>query len=71
MLTYATINGRTVSFGPDEPEARREFEAFLASWLAAGRQLPDDDAPPPVPLTVDQLIEPFATPYFWRRTMPV
>src|SRR5688572_15887026 len=55
-LAYATFNGRMVSFGLDGPEAQREFESFLAAWLAAGRRLPDE-GPEENPFTVGQLID--------------
>lgn len=55
-LAYATFNGRMVSFGPDGPKAQRDFESFLASWLAAGRRLPDE-GPEENPFTVGQLID--------------
>ncbi|MGK0201729.1 MAG: hypothetical protein ACI9S9_000789 [Planctomycetota bacterium] len=45
-----------VGFGPAGPAARREFESFLASWLAAGRRLPDE-GPEETPFTVAQLID--------------
>ena len=38
--TYGKFNGKTVRFGPaSDPSSRRRYEAFVRTWLRAGRQL--------------------------------
>ncbi len=60
LLAYAKFNGRTVSFGPFGPDAKRRFDAFLADWLANGRQAPashDQDGAPVVADLVARYLE--------------
>jgi hypothetical protein len=42
VLAYATFNVKPLGLGEHGPQARQEFEEFLAAWLVNGRQLPED-----------------------------
>lgn len=55
--TYATFNGKRVSFGrEDDPATRERFETYLARWIMNGRRPLEDDKPKAADVSVETLL---------------